>query len=124
MPPAKATILLVDDEDLVRNVARRLLELGGYRVLEAATAVEALEVVRTHEGAIELLVTDIQMAGLSGIELALRVEQERPGIRIILITGYAGMLERQPDHPILEKPFTKNDLLFKVDEILGGKPVA
>lgn len=121
MSSGKTTILLVDDEDLVRGVIRRMLVLAGYTVLEAPSADQALAISREHDGAIQLLISDIQMPGMSGIEFAAQLERERPGIRILLISGYAGKHGSRIKHPILDKPFTMNDLLLKVAEVLENE---
>lgn len=114
----KGTVLLVDDEDLVRGVIRRMLERGGYDVLEASSAPQALAVIKELQGAIDLLISDIQMPGMSGVEMAAQMESKWPGIRILLISGHTGEHGSDIKHPVLGKPFTMKDFLIKLDEVL------
>ena len=119
------TILLVEDEAAVRQLAVRILVSKGYRVVTAGNGSEALETCRLHGGEISLLITDVVMPGLSGPELAARVAGFRPGIRVIFISGYAG--DAVSHHGIMEpgvsfvaKPFTAQILAAKVREVLDG----
>ncbi len=117
------TILLVEDEDAVRNLIRRVLELHGYKVLTAANAEAALEVSRLHGGPLHLLLTDVVMPGLSGPRLAERLLMERPAVRIILMSGYAATTLEQkilldPASSFLQKPFTSELLMRRVREVL------
>lgn len=122
MDLSKGTVLLVDDEELVRNVTRRMLEHGGFGVLEASSAGQALAVMKELHGEIKLLVSDILMPGINGVELAAQVDREWPGIRILLISGHAGDHAGRIRHPVLSKPFTAHDLLRQVTELVGGTP--
>lgn len=122
MDSSEGTVLLVDDEDMVRHVTRRMLELGGYDVLEADSAAQALAVLQELHSAIQLLVSDIQMPGMSSVQLAEQIEGEWPGIPILLISGHAGEHAVHIKHPVLGKPFTMQALLRKVTEILGNAP--
>lgn len=119
METDKGTVLLVDDEDLVRGVTRRMLERGGYDVLEASSARQALAIVKELHGAVKLLVSDIQMPGMNGIDLVAQLEREWPDIHILFISGHVGEHGSRIKHPILGKPFTMTDLLLKLDEVLG-----
>src|SRR5581483_10471278 len=105
------TILLVDDEPLVRNVARRVLERAGHRVLEAAGAQEAEDVARRYKGSIDLLLTDVVLAGGHGGEVGERLRALRPGLKVLFMSGYTGNIiaDRRmldPGTLLLEKPFT------------------
>jgi two-component system cell cycle sensor histidine kinase/response regulator CckA len=84
------TILLVEDDVAVRTFSRRCLADLGYRVIEATGGQHALRVARAHDGPIDLLLSDVVMPGLHGPELAARLAKQRPGIRIVLCSGYAG----------------------------------
>jgi PAS domain S-box-containing protein len=118
------TILLVEDETLVRGLARRVLERKGYRVLTAHNADGALLICEQHEGPIHLMVTDVVMpGGASGCELAKLLTSLRPEAKVLYISGYTadaivhhGVLE--PDIAFLQKPFTPDVLARKVREVI------
>jgi CheY-like chemotaxis protein len=127
--PTAQTILLVEDEDAVRNLTRRLLENGGYTVLPAGDAESALEIARRHAGRLDMLLTDVVMPGLSGPELARRLMPSWPGLRVLYVSGYPdeamasqGLLE--PDSSFLQKPFTPETLARRVREILDSRAPA
>jgi PAS domain S-box-containing protein len=118
------TILLVEDEKGVRELAREYLASSGYTVIDAEDGHTALELAAMHVGPIHLLLTDVVMPGISGRELAERVSQIRPGIKIIYMSGYTdqavvhhGIL--QNDAVLLQKPFTLMTLAGKLREILA-----
>jgi two-component system, cell cycle sensor histidine kinase and response regulator CckA len=122
------TILLVEDEDGVRELAREYLEASGYKVIEAEEGHTALELAAMHAGPIHLLMTDIVMPGISGREVAERIVHIRPGIKVLFMSGYTdqtvlhhGMLE--PDAVFLQKPFTLAMLTSKLREILSSETV-
>ncbi len=109
----QATILLADDEAALRHAVAEVLRQTGYTVFEADTALDALELAKSH-GEIELLLTDIVMPGLRGTDLAAQVRALRPGIRVIYMSGYAeGISETQlpDDSQYLQKPFRFATLL-------------
>jgi two-component system, cell cycle sensor histidine kinase and response regulator CckA len=118
VPPLASAgrVLLVEDEDLVRALVREVLERGGYDVLEAADAGEAIELAHSADD-IDLLVTDLVLPGMSGSVLAERVARERPALRVLYTSGYVDVSQDAAD--VLEKPFTPEDLLRKVGELLG-----
>ena len=116
---AGATILLVEDERPVRSTVRRLLERYGYKVLEAANGHDALSLVTSRQAEIHLVLSDMVMPGMGGMELADRVRAFSPALPVLLMTGYteeaitrAG--ERPRDEQIIEKPFTLQAMLEKV----------
>lgn len=116
-------VLVVEDEDGIREVARRVLERGGYEVLCAPGGPEALELVRERDGPIDLLITDVIMPQMMGHELAAEIAALRPSTRIMYMSGYAqplvGSGQGLPGDVILiEKPFTERSLLAKVHEAL------
>lgn len=116
------TILLVEDDDLVRAVARESLELVGYKVLEASSAAAAIELSEREGGEIDLLVTDVIMPGMSGLELAVRLERPRAGLRVLFMSGYPGgelLHEKRVESDLVEKPFTPQALARKVRDILA-----
>jgi PAS domain S-box-containing protein len=119
------TVLLVEDEDQVRAVARRILERNGYQVLAPAGAEEALRLADEYPSQIDLLLTDVVMPRLSGAELSARLLQKRPGLRVLYVSGYTdggigahGMLEEGA--AFLQKPFTTESLARKVRSVLDG----
>ncbi|HYL56326.1 MAG TPA: PAS domain S-box protein [Gemmatimonadales bacterium] len=120
------TVLLAEDDDMLRPLARELLTRLGYAVLEAGNAQEALELARKHEGPIHLLVADVVMPGPSGRELARRLATTRPETRVLYVSGYTddaivhhGMLEAGLN--FLQKPFTPTTLARKVRDVLDAK---
>ena len=128
LPRGSEVVLLVEDEKGVRELAREYLEMSGYTVLEAENGHTALELAAMHAGPIHLLMTDVVMPGISGRELADRVAQIRPGIKILYMSGYTdqavvhhGILET--DAALLQKPFTLATLAAKLREILAPQPV-
>ena len=119
------TILLAEDDGAVRRLARDVLARQGYTVLEARDGDEALVVARRERGVIHLLVTDVVMPGLSGRELATRLHQERPDVRVLYTSGYTERIIMrsgvEQGLTLLPKPFLPADLLQKVEEILGAQ---
>jgi PAS domain S-box-containing protein len=118
------TVLVVEDEDGIRDVARRILERRGYEVLTAPGGTEALELLGAHDAPIDLLITDVIMPRMMGPELAAEIAALRPSTRIIYMSGYAqplvGSAQGVPaDTILIEKPFTEHALLMKVREALG-----
>ena len=121
----RETVLLVEDEALVRSLVRRVLVGRGYTVIEAADGVQARELVGRHRGPIDLLLTDVVMpGGLTGFELARQLRAERPITRVIFMSGYADLhllgADQAAAADILAKPFTPDALARRVREALGG----
>jgi two-component system, cell cycle sensor histidine kinase and response regulator CckA len=122
-PRGIETILLTEDEQDVREVAREFLESGGYTVIEARDGLEALGLVEKHRGAIDLLITDMVMPGMTGQELASRLKEQRPGLRMLYMSGYseraaAESMQADPSARLLAKPFSRGALLRTVHELL------
>jgi two-component system, cell cycle sensor histidine kinase and response regulator CckA len=128
LPEGNETVLLVEDEEVVRAVAREILQGRGYTVLEAADADEGLEAAAGHDGPIHLLLSDVGLPGISGPELARRLAAQRPGLRLLFMTGYTD--ERLGEEAVfvggllLRKPFTQATLARRVREVLDGPPPA
>ena len=125
-PRGTEAILLVDDDSAVRNIAGIALEKAGYVVAKASGGDEALAAVLTRKIPVALLVTDVVMPRMSGKELARRLQEIFPKVRVLYISGYTekvvsdhGILEAGLD--FLQKPFSSNELLIKVREILDRK---
>lgn len=126
MPPAESgaeTVLLVDDDDGVRNLLRVLLEGSGYVVLAASCGEEAMELSSQHVGPIRLVVTDLAMPGMSGLDVVARITSARPEAKILCVSSYAHeetLRRGMPDAEVtyVQKPFTPLALLQKVRELL------
>lgn len=126
LPRGDELILLVEDEDNVRGLARRVLEKCGYVVLECRDGVEALEMARRHPIAIDLLVTDVVMPRMGGRELAEKAAVIHPGLNVLFLSGYTdddvmrhGIQEAEV--AFLQKPFTSAVLAAKVREVLDHR---
>lgn len=120
----RRTILLVEDDPVVRHVVRLLLELEGDSVLEAKDGDDALTVVNAYQGPLDLLLTDVMMPGLSGAEVCDRVREGRPGLPTLFISGFYPEAvfpdQRLPEgSAFLAKPFMPEELVDAVDELLG-----
>ena len=113
------TVLIVDDEDLLLNVGQTILAAYGYKVLTANTGLKAVGILSKYNRPIELLVTDLVMPGMSGRELMEQVRVLSPQTRIICMSGYVWPASRQEDHAYLQKPFTSQELLLKVKQVLS-----
>jgi PAS domain S-box-containing protein len=123
------TILLVEDEAAVRDFIRLTLARRGYNLLVAATPLEALGLVEQHTGSIDLLVSDVVMPGMSGPEMARRVEEVRHDIPALFLSGYTRELihaggQISSSDNFLSKPFTGEELARKVEQILSARAPA
>jgi two-component system cell cycle sensor histidine kinase/response regulator CckA len=122
----KQTILLVEDEEMVRNLMREVLERDGYRVLACATPAEGIEMARARGGEIELLLTDVVMPGMNGREMAERIHQFLPLLPVVFMSGYTHQAlaehgEVDPKFDYLQKPFTLTALNEKLKKALGER---
>ena len=120
------TVLLVEDEESVRQLVRETLESKGYKVLEADNGEAALRIVSNHLDKIDMLITDVVMPGMSGRELSARLCASRPQTKVLYLSGYTedaigheGVVD--PDTAFLQKPFTLQMLSRKVREVLGDR---
>lgn len=118
------TILVVDDEVKMRAILKIGLRRHGFSVLEAGCGEEALRVSRACEGPIHLLLVDVVMPGMSGVELAPQILAERPEIKVILMSGYRDEqvflnAALNPNTPFFHKPFTIEALICKIQELLA-----
>jgi PAS domain S-box-containing protein len=121
------TILLVEDEPDVRRLAGDMLRSQGYNVLEAANGAEAIRVWQTHGNTVDLLVTDVIMPQMSGPQLAEKLVAERPGLRVLYISGYTDDIVAQhgisgSGNTLLQKPFTRKRLGDRVRKLLDSRP--
>ncbi|HWO57264.1 MAG TPA: ATP-binding protein [bacterium] len=118
------TVLIVEDEDGVRELVKQTLAMSGYAVLSAANGAEAIDLARRHNSAIELVITDVIMPGLNGPDVVDRLLLDRPDIRVIYMSGYADIdivSEKilGAGHTLLQKPFRLDALCALVAETLG-----
>lgn len=123
---AGETILLVEDEPAVLRVTTRLLTQLGYRVLPAGHAHDALELARTHSGTIHLLLTDVLMPDMNGVELARAVQRVLPDIRVLFMSGYTAdtLRDAKPDGRaalLVQKPFGRDAMSRAVRTALGPR---
>jgi two-component system cell cycle sensor histidine kinase/response regulator CckA len=122
------SILLVEDEDMLRGLIRELLEIKGYTVIEASQGVEALEMMRSADRPIDLVLTDVVMPQMSGSELVESLKEDFPGVKVIFMSGYTGANNAavhknlgMPGVAFLQKPFRLNALIGMVESLLGGE---
>ena len=118
-----ATILIVEDEEDVRELTRDVLEMNGFTVLESLDAADAIRIAETHPGSIDLLITDVVMPQMSGPDLARRLREARPALRVLCMSGYPESAEREVAGAAawtawLQKPFNPDGLIAKVRECL------
>ncbi len=116
------TILIAEDESAIRKLIATVLRGAGYEVLAAAHGEEAVHVAAKHAGAIDLLITDIVMAGMGGADLYAWLKTERPEIKVLFISGY---MNREPlEGSFLKKPFGPAELVARVREMLAPRTEA
>jgi hypothetical protein len=121
---ASETILLVEDEKMVRELTNRLLTRSGYKVLVAASGAEALELLDGHHGPLHLLLTDVVMPELSGPQVADQIRLRHPEVRVLYMSGYSPSVVMRPGllsetTKLLEKPFNPQDLTKAVRTALS-----
>ena len=117
-------ILVVDDDDSVRQMMCAILQRNGYSVLDASDGKGALTICDGHQGDIQMLLTDITMPQMSGVELADLVSARHPQIKVLFVSGYsteATIHRKLPGsaHGFLAKPFTHEELTHKINELLS-----
>jgi two-component system, cell cycle sensor histidine kinase and response regulator CckA len=126
-PPARETLLVVDDEEMVRRLAARMLATMGYRVLEARSGQEAVRLLRRGAHRIDGVITDVAMPGIGGRELGETIARCWPQVRVLYMSGFAANRmvndgELDPRHPFIQKPFTSEQLGRKVRDLLVRQP--
>ena len=123
-PQRSVTILIVEDNDNLRNLLHRALEGYGFSILPAADGPEALRLCQQCDGTIDIVVSDIVMPWLNGLELAERIRAARPETKFLFITGFSDQFPELREWikygaTILEKPFLPSELLHKVEDTLN-----
>jgi two-component system cell cycle sensor histidine kinase/response regulator CckA len=116
--PTRETILLVEDEPAVRQLFAQALTRAGYAVYEARNGQEAIRLFDEHGGEIDLLLTDMRMPYMGGAELAHHLRGRRRALKLLCISGYPGSLDPDLAVDFLAKPFSRDDLLKKVRDVL------
>ena len=118
------TILFADDDGQLQKLVATLLHKCGYNVIVAANGKEALQKARDFQGMIHLLLSDVEMPGMTGIELAIQLNQERPDTKILLISGVpSGMLVLNNGWCFLPKPFIADMLRDRIRDFLSEQPL-
>jgi two-component system, cell cycle sensor histidine kinase and response regulator CckA len=126
LPSGTETVLLAEDEQDVREIARQFLETGGYKVIDAKDGADAIRLAAEHRVKIDLLVTDMIMPGMTGQELAVYLQREHPGLGVVFMSGYSEhaateMANADPNVRLLSKPFSRFAFLRMVREVLHGR---
>ncbi|HPM75832.1 MAG TPA: CHASE domain-containing protein [bacterium] len=128
-PTGRETVLLVEDEDMVRRLAHKILEKHGYAVIEMNNGGEAFRYCEQHDNHIDILLTDVVMPELNGKELYAKLSEKRPGLKVLFMSGYTeniiahhGILDANIE--FIQKPFTTRSLTRKIREVLDKTPTA
>jgi CheY-like chemotaxis protein len=121
------SVLLVEDDEILRDLLGEVLQEEGYVVVAAAEPGEALRSARAHDGAIDLVITDVVMPNMSGFLLAKELRSRQPNLRVLYMSGYTDQVladhgELNDDDPFIRKPFGNDSLLEKVREVLDASP--
>lgn len=119
------TVLVVEDEDLVRELACGILERSGYEVLEAGTFDEAIRLGRSHPGDVDVILCDVVMPRRSGPQICEAIAESRPGVKVLYMSGYpVELIDRRgllPDGaPFIQKPFTPDELGDRIRDLLDA----
>jgi len=119
------TVLVVEDEKSVRDLVAAVLSGKGYKVLTVGGGIAGLRFCEGHKGSIDLLITDVIMPEMGGVEFSVRLKAVRPGMKVLYMSGNAEHADIQKEvlrkgHPFLQKPFKQRDLLLKVREVIGA----
>ena len=123
-PPTRETVLVVDDEEMVRRLAARMLLGAGYHVLEAGGGDEAVRTLQRASSRIDAVLTDVAMPGLAGRQLGETIFRCWPRVRVLFMSGFPArrMVDEgalDPTSPFIQKPFTREQLARKVKEVLA-----
>lgn len=120
------TILLVEDEDMLRGLIKELLEIKGYTVLEASQGAQAISLLKENGKPVDLVLTDVVMPHMSGSEMVERLRKDQPTLKVVFMSGYTGANNaaihkslEMPGVAFLQKPFRLNALITQVEELVG-----
>jgi two-component system, cell cycle sensor histidine kinase and response regulator CckA len=118
------TVLLVDDKEMTLEVCKQMLEVGGYHVLTASSPSEAMAIAENYKGDIDLLLTDVMMPGMNGVELSKKLSSLRKTMRTLFMSGFTSdIINQECGHfdqiKLLRKPFSMNELLRRVSSTLN-----
>jgi CheY-like chemotaxis protein len=123
---AGKTVLVVDDHDATRQTIARMLEAGGFTVRQASSASEALQRLATERDEIDLVLSDVTMPGMSGIDLSYQIRERYPTVPVAIVSGDVSELERsiigRADVPFIKKPFHAESLYSAVREAMRQQP--
>src|SRR5260370_35227099 len=108
LPTGSETVLIVEDAEAIRSLARKVLTAQGYTVLEAGDGAEALKIAQRHAGPLHLVLTDVVMPGMGGRELAQRLAPRRPELNLVYTSGYTGAAVEPPGTLSAGRPFPPN----------------
>lgn len=128
MPQPRPLIVLVEDEELIRRLLSRVLETAGYEVVVAADGLAALHQFEAHAGDVALLLTDLVMPGMNGLELSRAARDLQPDLPVLCMSGYSEETLRErgseeDEVAFIEKPFAPGELTDLVEELLREAPV-
>jgi DNA-binding NtrC family response regulator len=118
-PKAPVTVLVVDDNENVRRIVCRILTSLGLNVVEASTANEALQLATSYAGAIDVLVSDLFLGSMTGVELATQWIRLRAGTAVLLMSGSSERLLQKAGWQFIQKPFCAEELQAKIEELLS-----
>jgi two-component system cell cycle sensor histidine kinase/response regulator CckA len=122
MPSSIGTVLLVEDEEGIREVTAMLLSHLNYSVICAACGADAIEKFKKHQGSVDVLLTDVVMPGMNGLKLAETLGAIDPDLKIIIMSGYpGGDGSEKTDVPFLQKPFTSDKLAMALHKVMNNK---
>jgi len=122
VPASKKMVLVVDDEEVIVRMATTILSAGGYRAAVADNGVEGLRQYREHRDEIVLVLTDIVMPESGGLEMAQKIREIDPAVKILFMSGYSNALQEvraRRKFPFIRKPFLPADLLRKITEVMN-----
>jgi DNA-binding response OmpR family regulator len=120
--PATQTILIAEDDRLIRHLVRTILEKSGFQLLMAENGRHALELAAAHDGPIHLLLSDVLMPEMNGPDLAGRLRAARPGTPVVFMSAFTnGALREHGDYPFVPKPFSPGALVGTLRAVLAGK---
>jgi CheY-like chemotaxis protein len=118
-------VLVVEDNELLLGIARRVLQMSGYTVLTACNGIAALQLLRDYQGPLHLVLTDVVMPQLGGVEFAARLVEDHPGVRLLFTSGHSSDPQLRMDmfyghRAFLAKPYSVADLAQKVRDVLDS----